>query len=141
MSVELKTAQLHAILKHATSAYPQEGCGLLVGRSENGRKIVEEIWVQENAHQEEGKYARYLIPPDAMLQEERRAEQKGLDIVGIFHSHPDHPERPSEFDREHAFPWYAYLITSVEHGHAAKTAAWRLADDRSGFENEELIVV
>jgi proteasome lid subunit RPN8/RPN11 len=74
------------------------------------------------------------------VKAERVAAQQELDIVGFFHSHPDHPERPSDFDREHAWPWYSYLITSVQQGRAVRTAAWTLADDRQSFHAEELDV-
>ena len=75
-----------------------------------------------------------------MIQAESEATKAGLDMIGIYHSHPDHPNVPSEFDREYALPWYVYFITSVEDGTAIDTRCWRLLDDRSGFE-ENLIEV
>ncbi len=138
MSVKLSAAQMAEITRHGEQAYPYEGCGLLLGRAEDGHKIVEEILPVENARESDAQHNRYLIPPDAVLKGEQLAAQKGLDVVGFFHSHPDHPERPSDFDRDHAWPWYAYLITSVQQGRAVKTAAWTLVEDRTRFEKEDI---
>ncbi len=140
MSIQLRDEQLEAITRHGESAYPDEGCGLLLGREVDGAKVVEQIVPAGNAREAGAQHNRYLIPPETVVQAERLAGQQGLDIVGFFHSHPDHPERPSDFDREHAWPWYSYLITSVQRGRASATAAWTLADDRTGFEAEELTV-
>lgn len=139
MSVQLSREHLSAIVHHGEAAYPYEGCGIMLGREMDGRKIVQEILPVENARESEAQHNRYLIPPQAVMKAEQLAAQKGLDIIGFFHSHPDHPDRPSEFDREHAWPWYSYLITSVYKGRGATTAAWTLADDRSTFNPEELI--
>ncbi len=141
MSVKLNAAQMTAIARHGEQAYPYEGCGLLLGREVDGYKIVEEILPVENARESDAQHNRYLIPPDAVLKGERLAAQKGLDVIGFFHSHPDHPERPSDFDREHAWPWYVYLITSVQQRRAMNTAAWTLVEDRTKFNTEELEIV
>ena len=138
MSIQLNSEHLAVIAKHGEQAYPHEGCGLLLGRAVDEHKIVEEIIPVENARESVVQHHRYLIPPEEVMKGERVAAQKGLDVIGFFHSHPDHPERPSDFDRDHAWPWYSYLITSVKSGRAAKTAAWTLADDRSTFQNEEI---
>ena len=138
MSIQLNSEHLAAICMHGEQAYPHEGCGLLLGRTIDGHKIVEEIMPVENARESVAQHNRYLIPPDEVMKGERLAAQKGLDVIGFFHSHPDHPERPSDFDRDHAWPWYSYLITSVKSGRAAKTAAWTLSDDRSSFQTEEM---
>jgi proteasome lid subunit RPN8/RPN11 len=81
---------------------------------------------------------RFLIPADRVRRIEADARTLGLDLVGFYHSHPDHPARPSEFDREHAWPWYSYVILEVRGGRDAALRAWRLAEDRSGFEEEPL---
>jgi proteasome lid subunit RPN8/RPN11 len=138
MSIKLSAAQMTAIHWHGEQAYPYEGCGLLLGRELDGHKIIEEIMPVENAREPGAQHNRFLIPPDQVLKGERRAAQKGLDVIGFFHSHPDHPERPSDFDRENALPWYAYLITSVQQGRAVKTAAWTLVEDRTRFDEEDI---
>ena len=81
---------------------------------------------------------RYLITPEQILKAEREARDEGLYVVGFFHSHPAHPALPSAFDLEHAWPYYTYLIVSVERGRVADARAWRLAPDRSRFEPETL---
>ena len=139
MSIQLSGEHMAAIVRHGEAAYPFEGCGLLLGRAEDNHKVVARVLPVENRREAEARHNRYLIPPEAVLNAEQQAAQEGLDIVGFFHSHPDHPERPSDFDREHAWPWYSYLITSVNRGRAIKTAAWTLSDDRGAFAVEELI--
>jgi proteasome lid subunit RPN8/RPN11 len=139
MSIQLGKEHMAAIMQHGEAAYPFEGCGLLLGRAEDGRKSVVRVLPVENTRETEAQHNRYLIPPEVVMKAEQRAAREGLDIVGFFHSHPDHPEQPSDFDREHAWPWYSYLITSVRKGRAIKTAAWILADDRGAFTPEDLI--
>ena len=85
-------------------------------------------------------YHRYLITAQDMLVGEKEAEKLGLEVVGIFHSHPDHPARASEYDREYALPWYAYLIVAVHQAQAVDAHVWMLTDDRSKFVEQELIV-
>jgi proteasome lid subunit RPN8/RPN11 len=75
-----------------------------------------------------------------MMAAEDEAEALGLDVVGVFHSHPDHPAEASETDREWALPWFSYLITSVRSGRAAESRSWRLVDDRSIMIEEPLLV-
>jgi proteasome lid subunit RPN8/RPN11 len=83
-------------------------------------------------------YHRYLITAQDMLQGEIEAEKLGLDVIGVFHSHPDHPAQASEYDREHALPWYSYLIVSVQKGRAASARSWVLSDDRAKFVEETI---
>jgi len=139
MSIQLGKEHMAAITRHGEVAYPFEGCGFLLGRAEDGRKSVVRVLPVENTRETEAQHNRYFIPPEAVMKAEQQAARERLDIVGFFHSHPDHPEWPSDFDREHAWPWYSYLITSVHKGRAVKTAAWMLSDDRGVFTPEELI--
>jgi proteasome lid subunit RPN8/RPN11 len=136
--IRVPAAQLAQIVAHLEAAYPYEGCGILIGRSENGLKMVVEVMETGNARDEGTQHNRYLIPPEELLAGELRAEALGLEVIGYFHSHPDHPDRPSEFDRENAWPGYSYLITAVRGGEAKTTRAWRLREDRSAFEPENL---
>ena len=139
MSLLLAGDRLRIIRRHAESTYPEEGGGLLLGRLEDGRALVTEVRVLPNTWDvaaEKGR--RYLIPSKVMLGEERRADARGLEIVGYFHSHPDHPAIPSEFDREHALPNWSYVIVSVREGQAREVLAWQLREDRSGFESQAM---
>ena len=138
--VTLPRAVLRVIQAQAEAAYPHEGAGLLLGLATGPDKQVMAAYPLSNRTETAEQYHRYLLTPDDMLSGENAAAAQGWDVIGIFHSHPDHPARPSAFDRDWALPWYAYLITSVEKGHAADLAAWRLKEDRSAFDAEGLQV-
>ena len=131
---------LRFIEAHGEAAYPHEGAGLLLGYAAQEDKTVLAAFPLPNRSEAAEQYHRYLLTPDDMLSGEKSAAQRGLDVVGIFHSHPDHPAIPSAFDRDWALPWYAYLITAVEQGRAADLRAWRLKEDRSAFDAESLQV-
>lgn len=135
---EMILPQIHA---HGEAAYPEEGAGLLLGRDENGNREVLAILPLTNSREDAARHNRYLITPRDMLAGEQEAIRLGLDVVGVFHSHPDHPNRPSEFDREWALPWYSYVITSVQAGQATGSRSWRLQDDRSKFIQEQIEVL
>jgi len=134
--VSLTTAHVASILRHGEADYPYECCGLLIGRFESTRKVVEEIFPISNAREEEAKRTRFLIGAEEFSRGERHAREQGLDIVGFYHSHPDHPAIASGFDCEHAWPIYSYIIVSVIQGKAAEVLSWELAEDRSGFAAE-----
>src|SRR2546426_1924423 len=131
------TDQIHAEL---CRVYPEEGCGVLVGRDLGGAREVERAIAFEN-RREDSRHNRYLIAPEQFLAAEKQARAAGLDVIGFFHSHPDHPARPSAFDLENAWPFYSYLIVSVEGGRATESRSWRLAEDRSAFEPETLEIL
>lgn len=132
---------INKIHTHGEESYPEEGAGLMLGRIENGERHIESLLFLDNAREDGARHNRYLITPEDMIQGELEAEKQGLSILGIFHSHPDHPNQPSEFDREYAIPWYSYLITSVNAGKAAGSRSWRLEDDREGFLEEQIEIV
>ena len=129
-------AQIHA---HGEAAYPEEGAGFLLGSDENGERYVAQIFVAENTREDEARHNRYLVSPKEYLQAEIAADVLGLSLIGVFHSHPDHPNRPSEFDREWAQPFFSYIITSVNSGKAVESKSWRLAEDRLNFEEEKIL--
>jgi proteasome lid subunit RPN8/RPN11 len=132
---------LHTIGRIASMSYPEECCGVLIGRpqpqEDGGCTIVERILTVQN-EREDSRRNRYLISPETILAAQKEARALGLDIVGYFHSHPDHPARPSDFDREHAWPGYSYLIVSVQNRKVVDTRSWRLSDDRSRFDEEAI---
>jgi proteasome lid subunit RPN8/RPN11 len=137
MSLMIAQELLESIREHGKRAYPNECCGVLLGRIENSGKAVVKLRPMENAR-EDSPRNRYLISPRDLLEAEKAARALGLDIVGVYHSHPDHPARPSEFDREHAFPWYSYIIVSVRRGEPLDLTSWTLRDDRTAFDAEDL---
>ncbi|WP_322802159.1 M67 family metallopeptidase [Thermoflexus sp.] len=142
MILRLRHVHREQIRAHVEAGYPAEACGIFLGRERDGARIVERLRLVDNrwAHPEEQTH-RFLIPPEEVLAAEREAAAEGLDILGFFHSHPDHPARPSDFDREHAWPWYAYLIVSVENGRATDWRVWELKEDRSAFMERTLEIV
>lgn len=128
---------LESVLRHAEAAYPEECCGALVGRGPGGDEgVAVEGAVPLDNERADSRHNRYLIHPETVLAAQREARRSGLDIVGYYHSHPDHPAVPSDFDREHAWPGMSYLIVSVRRGRAAGARSWRLADDRGRFDEE-----
>ena len=126
---------LQTIGRHASVTYPEECCGVLLGRTQPGATTVERVLSVGN-EREDSRHNRYLISPETVLAAHKEARALGLQIVGYYHSHPDHPARPSEFDREFAWPGVSYLIVSVEKRRVAETRSWRLAQDLGSFEEE-----
>lgn len=141
MILEIDAQVLREIHAHAESSYPEEGAGLMLGKTNGDHKHISAILKVTNVREEAARHNRYLIAPQDYLRAEDEADRLGLEVLGVFHSHPDHPNRPSEFDREWAWPWLSYLITSVLSGEAVESRAWRLHDDRAGFEEEEIKVI
>jgi proteasome lid subunit RPN8/RPN11 len=140
MGLLISHDMLQRIHAHGAAAYPEEGAGLLLGRDEAGERQVVEIFPLNNAREGQARRNRYLITAEDMLAGEKEAMRLGLDVVGIFHSHPDHPNRPSEYDRDWALPWFSYIITSVEDGQAGASRSWRLSEDRERFHEEDILV-
>ena len=134
MTLVLPQEVLDQIHVHGEKAYPEEGAGFLVG--EGGR--VEKILPLDNAREDGARHNRFLITPEAYLHAELTADRLGLSLLGVFHSHPDHPNRPSDYDREWAQPFFSYIITTVDQGRATESRSWRLLEDRSRFEEEEI---
>ena len=122
-----------AIRAHGRETYPHECCGALVGR--NG--IVADVLALPNTT-EEGPRRRFLVRPSDYREAERRASELGAELVGFYHSHPDHPARPSQYDLDHAWPTFAYIIVSVAAGTDEDMTVWFLKDDRSSFEEGSL---
>ena len=123
--------------QHAAATYPDECCGVLIGRILEDSTVVERLLSADN-ERDDSRHNRYLINPETVLAAHKEARALGLDVVGYYHSHPDHPARPSEFDREHAWPGVSYLIVSVEKGSVADARSWRLTDDREKFDEEAI---
>jgi proteasome lid subunit RPN8/RPN11 len=141
-SLEIPRSALAALERHAAAAFPEECCGFLVGRP--GAKTegvrVHEALPTDN-EQPEDRHRRFLIRPETVLEAMRRARGRGLELVGYYHSHPDHPAEPSPTDREGAWPGVSYVIVPVSSGRAGAARSWRLAADRSGFVEEPMRAV
>jgi len=129
---------LRAIREHGEAAYPEECCGVLLGSvSGEERRVLEAAPLPNTRREERGR--RFLIAPRDYRAAEREAEARGLLLLGFYHSHPDHPARPSQYDLEHALPWHSYVIVAVAGGRAADASSWVLSPDRSCFEPEPLL--
>ena len=138
MSLRLPDSLAEEIRRHGEVAYPAECCGALVGRIEGGAKDVVRLAPAVNRRTDDPH--RYLIAPDDLRRLEAEVRAAGLEIVGYYHSHPDHPAAPSAFDADHAWPWYSYVIVRIDRGRGAELASWLLADDRPQLLPESLDV-
>ena len=155
--IHLSPDHLQALQTHAQTSYPQECCGLLIGKPDDTSeaKVVKEVWATENAWnpesaalvnslletapvQDAAKTERYWIAPETLLAGQRYARDRQLEIIGIYHSHPDHPALPSEMDRRLAWPQYSYMIMSVRDGTCQDPRAWCL-DQEHNFQAEVVI--
>lgn len=139
MTLRLPEGVLGDIRRYGEGAYPAECCGALAGRvDEGGMKEVVRLAAAVNRRTDDPH--RYLIAPDDLRQLEAELRLEGLEIVGYYHSHPDHLAVPSAFDTEHAWPWYSYLIVRVERGRALEAASWTL-DEEQPLMRPELLEV
>ena len=138
--ITLKKKQMDEINNQAENEYPYECCGLLIGNFEADKsKSVQHIVPISNARAEEDKHNRFLITPEKMMRGELFARKNKMDVLGFYHSHPDHPAAPSEYDLEYAWPLYSYIIVSVKKGKADKFTSWQLEIDRSKFNAESIM--
>ncbi|HEX9233000.1 MAG TPA: M67 family metallopeptidase [Candidatus Acidoferrum sp.] len=136
------------IRRHGAETFPHECCGALLGRdsvavesgnseeSETPREVLD-LFPLVN-RRDDSPRNRFAVAADDVRNAEKAARQHGLEVVGWYHSHPDHPAQPSQFDREHAWPWYSYIIVSVMSGAPAEMTSWRLNDDRQDYSAESI---
>jgi proteasome lid subunit RPN8/RPN11 len=140
MKITLSQAVLEEIQQHGMENYPEEGAGVILGEQHSQGRQAKKILALTNHSENGSRHNRYLIAAKDILKAENEAEKLGLEVIGVFHSHPDHPAEPSEFDLQWALPWYSYLITRVESDRAVETKSWRLNEDRQTFSPEILVV-
>ncbi|HLX10585.1 MAG TPA: M67 family metallopeptidase [Thermoanaerobaculia bacterium] len=136
-ALAVSAADMAAIGRHAERTYPEECCGFLLGEARDGFTRVARIVPAAN-ERGDSRHNRFVMSPETVLAAHKEARAAGLAVVGYYHSHPDHPAAPSEFDREHAWPGLSYLIVSVQAGQVDQARSWRLRDDRARFEEEHL---
>jgi proteasome lid subunit RPN8/RPN11 len=135
--LKIREELVRRIHAHGVETYPHECCGALLGLDGGGSREVTELLRLEN-RRDDSPRNRFEVTPDDVRLAEKTGRQQRLELLGWYHSHPDAPARPSEYDRDHAWPWYSYLIVSVEKGEPRDTNSWRLQDDRSGYELEAI---
>ncbi len=151
MAMEIKQSEYRRIEAHGAEIYPNECQGFLLGRQEDGRAEVLDIYRLTNVwatsgvnpfevRPEDSTRNRTLVDPKDYLKADREARERGMDIIGYYHSHPDHPAQPSEFDRKHAHPFLIYVILAVEQGVPRQMIGWLLSEDQTRFLPEEIII-
>lgn len=146
--IQINTAQIEQIYTHAKNTYPEECCGLLLGRIEGRNKFLIEIRQTENCWDAQtadylpitpgDKRDRFIIDPKVMLQIQKEARDRNLTIIGVYHSHPDHSAIPSEHDRAIAWQQYSYIIVSLQQGYIAELRSWTL-DETHQFQAEQIV--
>ena len=137
--VQITAKVIKQIEEGGESDYPHECGRMLIGRfGPDGGHSVTETFPLENAREDEERHNRVLILPKDVMRAERYAREKGLDLVGYYHSHPDHPAVPSQYDLDHALPVWSYLIVSVAEGKAVDLRSWVMENDRSKFNEENV---
>ena len=139
------------IREHGADTYPNECCGALLGRDNIDGEVTSAGGVQLPLREvfalypltnrrEDSPHNRFSLTAEDVRDAEKAAREKNLDVVGWYHSHPDHPAQPSQYDREHAWPWYSYVIVSVANRKPQDMTSWRLSDDRSAYACEEIAI-
>jgi proteasome lid subunit RPN8/RPN11 len=128
------------IRAHGAETYPHECCGALLGLDSeamdtNSVREVLGLFPLVN-RRDDSPRNRFSVTAEDVLQADKAAQAQKLEVVGWYHSHPDHPARPSQYDRDHAWPWYSYIIVSVQDGAPQDMTSWRLNDDRQEFSPE-----
>lgn len=135
--LKIPSQLLERIDAHGVETYPHECCGALLGREgDAGREVLDLLPLANRRH--DSPRNRFEVTPDDVRLAEKTAGERQMELIGWYHSHPDAPARPSEFDREHAWPWYSYVIVSVQKGEPGDTTSWRLQDDRQAYDAETI---
>jgi proteasome lid subunit RPN8/RPN11 len=133
--IRLDADAIATIRAHGAATYPDECCGALIGASSAGVTDVREARPLDNVTAE-GPRRRFLVSAADYREAERQAGDAGAELVGFYHSHPDHPAEPSQYDLDHAWPNFSYVILAVGDGKPADLRSWRLRADRSAFDEE-----
>jgi proteasome lid subunit RPN8/RPN11 len=137
MTVRISGVLVEEIRRAGELAYPAECCGVLGGRVNELKQVLQLAPVVNRRTDDPH---RYLISPDDLLRITRELRRSDLDVLGYYHSHPDHPAEPSAFDSEHAWPWYSYVIVRVDRGRAGEMTSWVLEEDCAAMHQESLQV-
>jgi len=137
IALKIRGEMIRRIQGHGVETYPHECCGALLGH--DGEEVREVLDLLPLANRrDDSPRNRFEVTSDDVRLAERTAREKQLELIGWYHSHPNAPARPSEYDRDHAWPWYSYVIVSVQNGEPRDMTSWRLHDDRSGYAAEAI---
>jgi proteasome lid subunit RPN8/RPN11 len=135
---------LEEMHSHALSTFPEECCGLMFGNfsDANDDRATQVVMIQRmrNAFDPAQRFHRYSIDPKEFLNVETDAEERGEEIIGVYHSHPNALAKPSEFDRDHAWPGLSYVIMEIVDRKILETKSWILKEDKNGFNPQEIRV-
>jgi proteasome lid subunit RPN8/RPN11 len=140
MNVILTDTLQQRIFKQMEATFPNEGGGFLLGTRSDDRTTVQDVIQIDNVFETEEQYHRYAMTPQNWIQIEDEADERGLTLLGYYHSHPNSPAIPSEYDRTHALPNFIYIITEVTDGTAVNMRVWRLQNNRERFDELELVI-
>jgi proteasome lid subunit RPN8/RPN11 len=128
-----------AIEQEGAKAYPNECCGIMIGVEQGGQRLVQSLTPVVNEFEEGEQYHRFLITPDALMKAEKAAGSQGKLVLGFYHSHPDHPARPSQYDLDHSWPFYSYVITAIAKRVPGDTTSWVLDEQTETFKRQEIV--
>jgi len=140
--LHLSISQVAQIRAEAEGAYPEECCGIMLGRdltNPTARRVVDRLLPAANSFESGERYHRFSITPKMLLDAERTAAAEGLLVVGFYHSHPDHPARPSQYDADHGWPFYSYVIINVTKGKAGLMTSWLMDENTEAFEVQSIV--
>ena len=139
----LTKAQVGQIEEEGVSAYPNECCGIMIGRDVSDgactRRIVERLEAMQNVWDAQEQRRRFAIDPLALMKAEKSAAAEGNLVLGFYHSHPDHPARPSETDRQYGWPFYSYVIVSIANGAVVDMTSWVLDEQTEAFSRQDIV--
>jgi len=140
--LNLSAEEEKSIRAAGEKAYPNECCGVMIGEiDKDGVKTVKRVQAIENSWEDGEQYHRFLITPEDIMRAEQTARSMKLDVVGFYHSHPDCEAVPSEYDKNHALPFYSYVIVSVKQGKSDELTSSELTLNRAEFLREECKIV
>lgn len=135
----IPVALARQIEAEGAKAYPNECCGIMIGRDEGGKRVVERLEPVANEFEAGEQYHRFLITPAVLMRAEKLAGRVGKLVLGFYHSHPDHPARPSEYDREHAWPFYSYVIVAITKREPTDMTSWVLDEQTETFRRQDIV--
>jgi len=138
--LKLSSTVFEKIRSHGEAGFPNECCGVLLGKMTGEQRNVLEILQIQNSFEAGEQFHRFLITPEDYRAAERVAREKKIDILGFYHSHPNSPSVASKYDLDHAFPWFSYLIISVMKGTYHDLHSWVMENDRSNFQEEHVVI-
>ena len=135
--LRISDALVRRIHTHGVETYPHECCGAILGKDSDASREALELVPLANRRNDSPRN-RFEVTPQDVQMADKKARELRMEVIGWYHSHPDAPARPSEFDREHAWPWYSYMIVSLQAGEPRDTKSWRLRHDRSAYDAETI---